>query len=298
MELNNSNQKNSGLKAAIAVLALLLCGSGAYIYKIQSDKSDVEANLSKTLTEKDKLVVDLEAKIAEYDKAISENTALKSELEAEQAKMMDLLEKVKKAEGNGASLSKYKNEFLRLKREMDNLVVENNKLKEVNTKLQKGLDSTNVVVTETRKEVDTLKARNTSLSSTVERGQKLSILNLQTLAVKQRSSGKQLNTDKASRADVLKISFSIAENHIAKTGDRKYYIQVIDSKGNVLGSKKLETMGDNYLSYSFEKVIRYENKTVQVQEDLPVKNIEKGTYFVNVFDEKGTSLTKSSFSLR
>jgi hypothetical protein len=30
-----------------------------------------------------------------------------------------------------------------------------------------------------------------------------------------RSSGKQIETDKASRADVLKISFTIAENQMA-----------------------------------------------------------------------------------
>jgi hypothetical protein len=39
---------------------------------------------------------------------------------------------------------------------------------------------------------------------------------------------KQIETDKARRADVLKISF-IAENQIAKSGDKVYYVQVIDS---------------------------------------------------------------------
>jgi hypothetical protein len=40
------------------------------------------------------------------------------------------------------------------------------------------------------------------------------------------------------RADVLKISFTIAENQIAKSGDKVYYVQVIDSKNNVLGDKE------------------------------------------------------------
>ena len=34
MELNQSNPRNSGLKAAIVVLALLLMGSLAYMYKL------------------------------------------------------------------------------------------------------------------------------------------------------------------------------------------------------------------------------------------------------------------------
>jgi len=298
MELNQSNPRNSGLKAAIVVLALLLMGSLAYVYKLNQDKNEVDSNLSKTMTEKEKFQVELEKKIAEYDTAIADNTALKGELEEEQAKIVELLEKIKKSNGSVAELSKYKNEYVKLKREMDNLIAENNVLKENNTKLTKNLDSTNVVLTNAKSANDTLVAKNENLSKTVEKAQKLSVLNLTTLAVKQRNSGKQIDTDKASRADVLKISFTIAENQVAKTGDRTYYVQVIDSKNNVLGEKKTATFGGTYLPYSFEKTIKYENKTVQVQEDLPVKSISAGSYFVNVFDKNGDLVSKNSFQLR
>lgn len=295
MELNQSNPRNSGLKAAVVVLSLLLLGSLAYMYKLKNDSTEVETKLT---SEKGKLQAELEAKIAEYDKAIADNTALKGELEEEQAKMVELLEKLKKSEGDAASMAKFKSQYFQLKKDMDNLVAENNSLKEKNVKLTKDLDSTTVVLSDARVQIDTLNNQKTSLAKTVEKGQKLSILNLQTLAVKQRSSGKQIDTDKASKADVLKISFTIAENQIAKTGDRSYYVQVIDSKSNVLGEKKMETYGDNYLSYSFAKTIKYENKTVTVQEDLPVKNIVGGAYFVNVFDKDGNLVAKSSFTLR
>jgi hypothetical protein len=39
--------------------------------------------------------------------------------------------------------------------------------------------------------------------------------------------------------------------------------------------------------------VKYENKTVQVTENLP-KDFEKGTYFVNVFD-KNQMVSKTSF---
>lgn len=298
MELNQSNPRNSGLKAAIVVLALLLMGSLAYVYKLNQDKSEVDSSLTKTMTEKEKFQAELEAKITEYDAAIADNTALKGELEEEQAKIVELLEKIKKSDGSVAELSKYKNEYVKLKREMDNLIAENNSLKEANTGLTKNLDSTTVLLSNAKTANDTLVAKNENLSKTVEKAQKLSVLNLTTLAVKQRSSGKQIDTDKATRADVLKISFTIAENQVAKTGDRLYYVQVIDSKNNVLGEKKTETFGSNYLPYSFQKTVKYENKTVQVQEDLPVKNITAGSYFVNVFDKNGELVSKNSFQLR
>jgi dynactin complex subunit len=240
----------------------------------------------------------LESKIAEYDVAISDNTALKGELEEEQAKIMELLEKIKKSNGSVAELTKYKTQYVKLKREMDNLIAENNILKENNSKLSKNLDSTNVVLSNAKTANDTLVAKNENLSKTVEKAQRLSVLNLTTLAVKQKGSGKQINTDKASKADILKIGFTIAENQVAKTGDRTYYVQVIDSKNNVLGEKKTESFGATYLPYSFQKTIKFENKTVQVQEDLSVKKITPGTYFVNVFDKKGELVSKSSFQLR
>lgn len=298
MELNQSNPRNSGLKAAIVVLALLLMGSLAYMYKLNQDKNDVDSTLTKTMTEKEKFQAELEAKIAEYDTAIADNTALKGELEEEQAKIVELLEKIKKSNGSVAELSKYKNEYVKLKREMDNLIAENKVLKEANLGLTKNLDSTTVLLSNAKTANDTLAAKNENLSKTVEKAQKLSVLNLTTLAVKQRSSGKQIDTDKATRADVLKISFTIAENQVAKTGDRTYYVQVIDSKNNVLGEKKSETFGSTYLPYSFQKTVKYENKTVQVQEDLPVKNISSGSYFVNVFDKNGELVSKNSFQLR
>ena len=298
MELNQSNSRNSGLKIVVVILALLLMGSLAYVYKLQQDKDAVDSSLSKTLTEKEKFQAELESKIAEYDVAIADNTALKGELEEEQAKIMELLEKIKKSDGSVAELFKYKTQYIKLKREMDNLIAENNVLKENNSKLTKNLDSTNVVLSNAKTANDTLVAKNENLSKTVEKAQRLSVLNLTTLAVKQKGSGKQINTDKASRADVLKIGFTIAENQVAKVGDRTYYIQVIDSKNNVLGDKKTESFGATYLPYSFQKTIKYENKTVQVQEDLSVKNITPGTYFVNVFDKKGELVSKSSFQLR
>jgi peptidoglycan hydrolase CwlO-like protein len=298
MELNQSNSRNSGLKVVVLILVLLLMGTLAYVYKLQQDKDAVDSSLSKTLTEKEKFQAELESKIAEYDIAIADNTALKGELEEEQAKIMELLEKIKKSDGSVAELSKYKTQYVKLKREMDNLIAENNVLKANNSKLTKNLDSTNVVLTNAKTANDTLAAKNENLSKTVEKAQRLSVLNLTTLAVKQKSSGKQINTDKASKADVLKIGFTIAENQVAKTGDRTYYIQVIDSKNNVLGEKKTETFGTTYLPYSFQKTIKYENKTVQVQEDLSVKNITSGTYFVNVFDKKGELVSKSSFQLK
>jgi len=177
------------------------------------------------------------------------------------------------------------------------LMTENEGLKKQNTKLTTQRDSTVVVLSESKKTNEVLAGQNEELSKTVEKGSKLTVLNMKTAAYKVRSSGKQIETEKAGRTNMLKISFTIAENQIAKSGDKAYYVQVIDSKSNVLGDKQTANFGDKSLTYSFISNVKYVNKTVQVSQDLPGKSFEKGTYFVNVFD-KDELVSKTSFTLK
>ncbi|MFN5774160.1 hypothetical protein, partial [Flavobacterium sp.] len=234
---------------------------------------------------------------ATYVAAIAENTSMSNELIAEREKVVQLMAQLEKAKGDAGALKKYRDQYKALEAKMKTLMVEVETLKGENQKLAKNLDSTSVVLQDSKNYNQVLVGQNEQLSKTVEKASKLSVLNLKTAAYKQKSSGKQIETDKASRADILKISFTIAENAVAKSGDKNYYVQIIDAKSNVLGDKETVTFGSQSLTYSFIAKVKYENKTVDVSQDLPGKSFEKGTYFVNIFD-KGELVSKSSFTLR
>ena len=289
-----NQQNNSSLKAIIAVLAVLLVGSLVYIFKMSSDAEVVKSELTTTLTEKESVMKDLQTLKSTYDAAIAENTSMSEELIQERDKIVALMDELNQSKGD---VSKFKTQLSALQNKMKALMTENEGLKIANEKVTAQRDSTVVVLGESKKFNEVLVGQNEELSKTVEKGAKLTILNTKTSAYKLRSSGKQIETDKASRADILKISFTIAENQIAKSGDKTYYVQVIDSKNNVLGEKQTETFGENTLTYSFATTVAYENKTVNVSEDLPGKNFEKGTYFINIFD-KDVLVSKTSFTLR
>ncbi|CAC9975233.1 hypothetical protein DBB36_03210 [Flavobacterium sp. WLB] len=291
---NPTNNNNSSLKAVIAVLAVLLIGSLVYIFKLSSDTEVVKTELTTSMTEKESVMKDLQELKATYDAAIAENTSMSDELIQERDKVVALMADLNKSKGD---VSKYRSQVQAMQGKMKTLVAENDELKKQNGVLTVQRDSTITVLGESKKYNEVLVGQNEELAKTVERGSKLSITNTKTAAYKLRSSGKQIETDKASRADVLKISFTIAENQIAKSGDKTYYVQVIDAKNNVLGEKKTESFGDNSLTYSFKTTVKYENKTVNVTEDLPGKDFAKGTYFINVFDNDEL-VSKTSFSLR
>ncbi len=292
------NQKsNSNLKAVIAILAVLLVGSLVYIFKMTSDAKAMQTEISTTKSDKESVMKDLEELKARYDAAIAENTSMSDELIAEREKVVNLMSDLKKSKGDAASMAKYKSQYFSLESKMKALIAENETLKKDNATLTTQRDSTVTVLGEARKYNEVLVGQNEELSKTVEVAQKLTVSNLKTAAYKLRSSGKQIETEKARRADVLKISFNINENKVAKQGDKTYYVQVIDSKNNVLGEKKTESFGETSLTYSFLTTVKYENTSVDVSQDLPGQNFEKGTYFVNVFD-KGELVSKSSFSLK
>lgn len=294
MENQNSHSK---LKAIIGILAVLLIGSLIYIFKLTSDAKGLEKNVVEIKSEKDSVLKDLSDLKATYDAAIAENTSMSDELIAERDKVVKLIAELKTAKGDNASLKKYKDQYKNLEQKMQNLMQEVAVLKTQNQQLTTNLDSTKVVLEDNKKYNQVLVGQNEELAKTVEKGQKLTITNLKTGSFKLRSSGKQIATDKASRTDLLQVGFTIAENKIAKSGDKTYYVQIIDAKNNVLGDKETVTFGDTSLTYSFTTTVQYENKTVDVKEQLKGKDFAKGTYFVNVFD-KDELVSKSSFSLR
>jgi myosin heavy subunit len=289
------NQKsNSNLKAVVVVLLLLLLGSLGYIFKMSTDAEIVRTELKTTLTEKESVMKDLQELKATYDAAIAENTTMSEELIKERDKVVALMEDLKKSNGD---VSKFKTQLTALQSNMKVLIAENDNLKKQNVTLTTQRDSTRVVLVESKKANETLTNQNSDLAKTVEKGSVLTVLNTKGAAFKVRSSGKQIETEKASRADILKVSFTIAENKIAKSGDKLYYVQVIDANNNVLGDKKIESFGAKTLTYSFTTNVKYDNKTIDISQDLPGKDFVKGAYTVNVFD-KAELVSKTSFSLR
>jgi uncharacterized protein (DUF3084 family) len=294
MEQEKSNSK---LKAIIIVLALLLVGSLGYLYKITTDNQILEADVKTISTEKESFLSELNALKRSYDAALDEKTVLTEELEAERQKVIDLIRQVEKAQNDTKTLAGLRSKFKGLEDKNKLLLAENERLIFENQQLKIDLDSTKVVLTNEKDYNKVLVGQNEELSSTVKKASKLSILNLNTAAFKVRNSGKEISTDRARRADILKISFTIAENNIAKSGDRQYYVQIIDPNSNVLGAREDVEIEGKVLKYSFISKVNFKNSTVQVVENLPGENFDSGTYFINIYDD--TSLVaKSSFSLR
>lgn len=290
-------QKSTGLKVAVAVLAIGLIGSLGFNFKQSQDVETKQIAFAEVNTEKNTVLANLNELKLKYDSAIAENTSMSDELIVERDKVVKLMDEVRVAKNSTKSIDGFKQKYYDLNNKMNSLIAENEGLTKMNSSLVVQRDSTITVLNNAKIEKENLVTQNTEMTKTIEVASKLTVSNLKATAFKVKNSGKQIATDKASRADALKIDFTIAENKIAKTGDKDYYVQVIDANNNIVGEKKTINFDEKELNYSFISNVKYENKAVDVSELLPGKDFPKGNYFVNVFDEKEL-VSNSSFVLR
>jgi regulator of replication initiation timing len=196
------------------------------------------------------------------------------------------------------SLWRYKKKFLALQEEMNVIMTENDKLKVENSLLASSLDSTNVQLAERTVFTDSLLVQNTQLAEVVENAAVLQTVNLIGFGVIERSSGKLIPTERATRSDKLKICYTVAKNALVGAGDKELYVQVLDPKNNVLGANEQIQFGDEVLNYSLVSKFNYENRNLNICEFVaPNDEFEKGRYVVNVFNAKEL-ISTSEFTLK
>jgi hypothetical protein len=112
-------------------------------------------------------------------------------------------------------------------------------------------------------------------------------------AIHKRKNGKEKDTKKAKKADVLRVTFDIDENRIAESGTKQIYLRIIGPDGNVLtnpayGSGTLTTSKGDQLAYTtLRNVPLVTNQQVKniITEWNQEADYVKGTYNIEVYND-------------
>ena len=297
-----SKTVNTSIKVALGIAIALFVGLGVFSTSLYKEKVENEKVL---VDEKTKVLNELNQMAAQYDVAMSENKVVNQNLVEAKARIESLIDSLKVSETNVKSLWKFKKKYLALQKEMDFILTENDKLKVENQLLATTLDSTKVdyelKLAEGTTFTDSLLVQNTALVDIVEGAAVLSANSMNVTGVIERSSGKQIPTERARRSDKIRICFTVAKNKLVQVGDKELFVQVIDPKNNILGVNEQITFGEEVLNYSLISKFNYENQSLPICEYLAKKNddvdFEKGTYKVNVFNGKEL-VTSSQFTMK
>lgn len=292
-----NNKSSMGLKVALGIALVLFLGTAFYTMNLYQNSSKVQKDLSE---QKQLVMNDLSAMAKQYDEAIGENEVANNDLIEARGRIQGLIDSLKISETNVKSLWSYKQKYVSLQKEMDVLLAENDKLKVQNSYLATSLDSTRVRLEERTMFSDSLLIQNTALADVVSNAAVLGAVNMKGFGVIERTSGKLIPTERASRTDKIRVCFTVPKNKLVQSGDQELYVQVIDPKSNTLGLNEQIVFGDKALNYSIISKFNYENSSLDVCEFVASKGtaeFQKGRYIINVFNEKDLVAT-SEFTLK
>ena len=281
--MTTQSNNNNRAKILIGLLVVLLVSLAGYTYTlIQQNKETV------LFLEADKAEVqkELEALVVSYNEILQDNELKDKDLIAARDRIIVLLDSVKDYKANLSIITRYKAQVRGLKNERTQLFKRADSLLVVTQRLAIEKDSTTAVLIKTIKVVDSVTTANTQLFNSLEKGALIGISNLDATAIIVRKGGKIKETKRASRADKIRVCYTIAPNTLAQAGDRVLYVQVINPDNNIIGDKSNITFGQDLLTYSKSESVFYENQALDVCAIVGTagQDVLKGLYTINIFD--------------
>jgi hypothetical protein len=299
----------------ILALILIVMGYDWYVKGNQLDKCTTANNeLATELNEMNGMMMNIDVELMaddikenlkqmlnQYSDLKTDNAALNDSILREKEKIEVLLAELQDNKKRSAyeiyKLNK-ENQTLRnimqgYVRTIDSLNTQNIALKEeVQVKTQK--------LTQVTTERDKVLNQNQELEAKVNLGSQLQATGIVGTAFKLRDNGKQVETSKADRANMLKACFTINENKISKAGNKRVFMRVLAPSGDVLTNKSsIEfQFEENKGLCSSYRDINYQN----VATDMCVffeneGDFIKGEYIIELYCEKAL-IGKTTFALK
>ena len=285
------NKKGKIGTVMIVVLAILLIGIGGLLYWVLSMKSDLEV----LRVEKEIQRVELQG---ELDSLMNEHALIKAEYgtlsdslyvkdsiiqanASEIRKLLDTQWEYYKIKKKLELLQKVSQGYIR---QMDSLYRVNEALTEENAMIRQDLQVARVENEEIAKDREIL-------TEIVGQASILQAYNLNAFGIRDRGTGKDKETDKASRLDKIKVCFTIGENKIVEPGTKEVYIRIAQPDELILTRGRSDEYTFMYkgdkIQYSIKKLIDYQNTSMDLclywGKTSPEKEMQTGVYHVEVF---------------
>lgn len=286
--------RNKSTNTTLLVLTILLClvviGLGAYTYSFYNQVKESENQL---LKDKQLVEAELQEEIVRYDKLLSENSQLTSQLSQAKDRLEAFQKRIDSNQVTRGVLQQYQLELRKLRKERevlfrqnDSLTQETQKLTVANKRIQNSLDS----ITSTRKEPVVV---TNELTPIVKPEPKVSVSNLKAYGVIQRNSGKFVSTSRAARAQMVRICYEVMAVQPLPDPALTFYVKVTNAKNNLIGVEHFVTLrSGEKVSYNATTSITYQNQPYNICElVLPLSTFAKGVYTVQILSDRGVLAT-------
>lgn len=269
---NEKEEKKSDNKVVLWILlGLLLIGNGTFgfLWWKEKQRGDViVVEKEQVIIERENVKSELLTLQEQYATLQTNDTALQAELDQKRTEIAKLIEEAEKHKGDAYEISRLKKETETLRKIMKHYVVQIDSLFTLNKTILAEKDKVNEDLTAEKGKSDQLSKDKDALQSTVKLGSVLEAENPKAIGVKFKSGNKEIETNKASRAERIKVSFTLGENRIAKKGVKPVYVRIMTPDGKEMTKSDDESNLINFNGskgfYAGKEDVNYNNEKVKV----------------------------------
>ncbi|MBR5081085.1 MAG: hypothetical protein IKX35_01425 [Bacteroidales bacterium] len=288
-----------------ALLGLLVIGLIVSLVNRSSLKSEKEA----LEAEKEMQRLDFQAEVDSLMRVHNELKESYGELSLELAEKDSIIQadavEIKKLLDSQWDYNRIKKKLANLQtisqryvRQMDSLYTVNRELVAENERIREEFQAE-------RRQNTNLTRQKEELTNKVNQAATMKISNYRAKAVRFKGSGKESDTDRASRAERIRIDFNVAANELIEPGTKLFYVRIADPKRAIIS----KGTGDEYSFKSNGETLQFTEK-VRVNYDgtetavraYYVKpdayELMPGTYFVDVYEQGGKLIGQTTVDLK
>jgi hypothetical protein len=265
------------LLAALGYMAFLVNQKNEKIVYIDREKNAV-------MDERDVLEVELEQMKMAYDTLQTDNEDMRVKIEGQQTEIEAL---IKKARSKDYDTSKLRKEAETLRTIMKGYIHQIDSLQQANDRLITEKDAEAARANQAENRSKELESDLTTTKEIVSKGSVLSTGGFSSTGVNLRSSGKQVDTDRAAKSEMLKSCFTVRKNPIVKPGTKTIYLRIIGPDGKLLSGKDGGTITaeGKQEPASVSREIDYQNQDTDVCVYYTAQGeLKKGSYKILVYE--------------
>ena len=302
---NNNNKKTKQpiwLYAILGVLAIalvvLLVRNGSMKSDLKELEAEKEMQRADFQAEVDSLMRvhnDLKESYGELSQELAEKDSIIQADAVEIKKLIDSQRDYYRIKKKLASLQEISQKYVR---QMDSLYTVNRELVAENERIREQVQAE-------RRENSNLNRQKEELTNMVNQAATMKLHGYSAKAVRFKSGDKEADTDRANRAERIRIDFTVAANDLIQPGSKTFYVRIADPSKAIICKGK----GDEYafesngevLQFTEKVRVNYEGKETEVRAyySKPAdKEFMPGTYFIDIYEQGGKLIGQTSVDLR
>ena len=311
--MNNENKKNTNqsmwLYAAFGVLAIILIFLLIRVFSLRNERESLQGENDGLKAEKEMQRQDFQAEVDSLLKVHNELKENYGELSEELAEKDSIIQadavEIKRLLDTQWDYNRIKKKMAELQeisqryvRQVDSLYTVNRELIAENERIREEFQNE-------RRQNNNLTRQKEELANKVNQASTMKLFNYSAQAVRFKGSGKETSTDRASRAERIRIDFTVAANDLVTPGTKVFYVRIADPKRAILSKGS----GDEYsfktngetLQFTEKVRVNYDGKETAVRAYYTKPDayeLMPGTYFIDVYEEGGKVIGQTTVDLK